>query len=178
MAAAAAEFAEHGIAGARVDRIAAAARANKAQIYSYIGSKDQLFDAVFDAHVASNVNAVPFTARDLPGYVVALYDAYLADPDLVRLLAWRRLERTPTGDLFAYLPHHDAQVHAALIDAQRDGAVVDDLASEDIWPMLIALAGTWAQTAIVRTADPSEPPEVHDRRRRALEATVRRAFCR
>lgn len=178
MAAAAAEFAEHGIAGARIDRIAATARANKAQIYSYVGTKDVLFDAVFTAHVESNVNAVPFAPRDLPGYAVALYDAYLNDPALVRLLAWRRLERTPTGELFAHLPHHDDEVHAALIDAQRDGVVVDDLDPQDIWPMLIALAGTWAQAAIVHTADPSEPRSVHNRRRRALERTVRRAFCR
>jgi AcrR family transcriptional regulator len=177
MAAAAAEFAEHGIAGARIDRIAAAARANKAQIYAYIGTKDALFDAVFGVHVASNVNAVPFAPRDLPGYAVQLYDAYLADPTLVRLLAWRRLERTPTGDLFAHLPHHADEVHAALLDAQRDGVVVDDLAPEDIWPMLIALAGTWAQAAIVHTADPAEPLKVHQRRRRVLRTTVRRAFC-
>jgi AcrR family transcriptional regulator len=44
--AATAEFAAHGIAGARVDRIAAAARANKQLIYAYFGSKEQLFDAV------------------------------------------------------------------------------------------------------------------------------------
>ncbi len=41
------EFAEYGIAGAEVDRIAAVAGTNKAQIYHYFGSKDQLFDAVF-----------------------------------------------------------------------------------------------------------------------------------
>jgi AcrR family transcriptional regulator len=36
--AAAEEFAARGIAGARVDRIAQAARSNKAQIYHYFGS--------------------------------------------------------------------------------------------------------------------------------------------
>jgi AcrR family transcriptional regulator len=44
--AAAAEFARLGIAGARVDRIAEAARTNKAQIYHYFGSTDGLFVAV------------------------------------------------------------------------------------------------------------------------------------
>ena len=37
------EFAERGLAGARVDRIAAAAQANKQAIYAYFGSKEQLF---------------------------------------------------------------------------------------------------------------------------------------
>ena len=55
--AARAEFAEHGIAGARWDRIAAAANANKAQIYHYFGSKDRLFDAVWEAVVQQIIEA-------------------------------------------------------------------------------------------------------------------------
>ncbi|MFD6108194.1 TetR/AcrR family transcriptional regulator, partial [Nocardia salmonicida] len=39
------EFATYGIAGARVDRIAKTAGANKNLIYIYFGGKDQLFDA-------------------------------------------------------------------------------------------------------------------------------------
>ena len=39
------EFAAHGIAGARVDRLADTAQANKQLIYAYFGSKDGLFDA-------------------------------------------------------------------------------------------------------------------------------------
>src|SRR2546425_1213058 len=59
------EFAAHGIAGARIDRIEAAARANRALIYSYFGNKDQLFDAVMDANVARVLDQVPFTPEDL-----------------------------------------------------------------------------------------------------------------
>ncbi len=51
--AARAEFAQYGIAGARVDRIATNAGANKAQIYNYFGSKDRLFDAVWDPRVTN-----------------------------------------------------------------------------------------------------------------------------
>ena len=50
--AAAQEFAARGIAGARVDRIAEVARSNKAQIYHYFGSKDDLYDACIDATYA------------------------------------------------------------------------------------------------------------------------------
>ena len=56
--AAAQEFAARGIAGARVDRIAEAARSNKAQIYHYFGSKDELFDAVFNSLVADTLHEV------------------------------------------------------------------------------------------------------------------------
>ena len=50
LAAATAEFAAYGVAGARVDRIAGAAQANKQLIYAYFGSKDDLFDAVLATH--------------------------------------------------------------------------------------------------------------------------------
>src|ERR1700710_1354647 len=48
LAAARDEFAEHGLAGARVDRIAERAGLNKRLIYYYFGSKDELFLAVLE----------------------------------------------------------------------------------------------------------------------------------
>ena len=47
--AATAEFAQHGLGGARVDRIAAGAGANKRMLYYYFGSKQDLFLAVLEA---------------------------------------------------------------------------------------------------------------------------------
>ncbi len=46
--AALAEFAEQGLAGARMDAIAAAAGVNKALLYYYFRSKDELYSAVLD----------------------------------------------------------------------------------------------------------------------------------
>src|SRR5512135_849829 len=43
LAAAAAEFAARGFAGARVDRIARAARVNKAMLYYHFGNKENLY---------------------------------------------------------------------------------------------------------------------------------------
>jgi len=174
--AATAEFAEHGIAGARVDRIALSAATNKAQLYSYFGNKDALFDATFTAHVLANVDSVELTVDDLPGYAVRLYDAYLDDPALIRLITWARLERTPTGYLFGDLGHYDVDNHARIARAQADGVLIDDLEPGDLWALLISLAGTWAQASIVHAADPDEPATDHERRRRALAATTRRAF--
>src|SRR6202008_1098504 len=95
--AAAEEFAQRGIAGARIDRIITAARTNKAQLYGYFGSKDGLFDAVIADCVDRSTNEVPFDADDLASWAVGMYDEYLRSPDLVRLLAWARLERRPAG---------------------------------------------------------------------------------
>lgn len=50
--AATAEFARHGLGGARVDRIAAAAGANKRMLYYYFGDKERLFLAVLEAAYA------------------------------------------------------------------------------------------------------------------------------
>ena len=47
--AATAEFARYGLGGARVDRIASRAGANKRMLYYYFGSKEDLFLAVLEA---------------------------------------------------------------------------------------------------------------------------------
>src|SRR5512142_2209355 len=52
LAAATAEFAAHGLGGARVDRIAAEAGANKRMLYYYFGNKEALFCAVLEAAYA------------------------------------------------------------------------------------------------------------------------------
>ncbi len=70
--AAAGEFGALGIAGARVDRIAEDADANKAMIYRYFGTKDELFDAVFTAHVEH----IPFDPTDFPGNATQFFDSY------------------------------------------------------------------------------------------------------
>ncbi len=52
LAAATREFAQHGLGGARVDRIAAQARTNKRMLYYYFGNKEALFLAVLEAAYA------------------------------------------------------------------------------------------------------------------------------
>ncbi|HLS57248.1 MAG TPA: TetR family transcriptional regulator, partial [Zeimonas sp.] len=51
--AAAVEFAQHGFAGARGDRIAQRARSSERMVYYYFGSKDGLFRAVLEGAYAS-----------------------------------------------------------------------------------------------------------------------------
>src|SRR5664279_944863 len=79
------EFAEFGIAGARIDRIAKAAQTNKQMIYAYFGSKDQLFDTVFSAYVGAWLERVDFDVADLPGYAGRLFDRFEDDPGSLRL---------------------------------------------------------------------------------------------
>ena len=100
-----AEFVELGFAGARVNRIASAAAANKQAIYAYFGSKEALFDAVLGDRLQVLADVVPFTPDDLPGYIGALFDALTDDPGLLRLTQWKALERPEAspGELEAHL---------------------------------------------------------------------------
>lgn len=170
------EFATYGIAGARVDRIAANAKANKAQLYAYYGNKEGLFDAVLAAHVEANIDAIPLTADDLPEYAARLYDAYIEQPELVRLATWARLERTPEGDLFGAWEGHDKQKLEAIAEAQRNGSIVADLEPIDVHALLISLSTTWAATSLTHAPSSADTAAIRDRRRSALIETVRRAL--
>ena len=143
MDAARAEFAEYGIAGARVDRIAANAEANKAQIYHYFGSKDGLFDAVWEALVKQVTDEAPIDVDDLPGYAVRLADGYANHPDITRLITWQRLER---GD---DLPHVFAVESTkskadAIAKAQSEGRVSARFEARVLVGLIIHLAAFWA----------------------------------
>lgn len=171
---AAAEFAAHGIAGARVDRISTEARVSKAQMYSYYGGKEELFDAVLAQEIAGVLDSAPLIAQDLPDYAVRLYDACLTTPNLVRLATWTRLERTPTGYLFS--EEAEAPKIQAIRQAQRSGHIDPALPPEDVHSMVVAMAMTWSPSSLTHTATQDDPPQDHDRRRTSLAAAVRRAF--
>ncbi|RIX28642.1 TetR family transcriptional regulator [Amnibacterium setariae] len=171
--AATAEFAARGIAGARVDRIAETSGASKPMLYAYFGSKEQLFDAVFQDHVIGNSDRAPFAADDLPGYAVRLYDDYLTDPALLRLVMWKRLERVQQGYLYDGLEDNDARHLAAISDQQARGVIRSDISAEDVWSLLISTAATWAQGSLTVVATGDDAATVHLRRRAALEAVVR-----
>src|SRR5579864_3991120 len=61
--AAAIEFAEHGIAGARTDAIARQAGVNKALLYYYFEDKEKLYGAVLD-HAFSGLKSAVFQVLD------------------------------------------------------------------------------------------------------------------
>jgi len=97
--AAVAEFAEHGIAGARTDAIARAAHVNKALLYYYFKDKDALYEAVLD-HVFSGMRArvMPVLESKLPPrqrmleYLGAYFDYIAANPRFPRVVQgeWMR----------------------------------------------------------------------------------------
>ncbi|MFC1429823.1 TetR family transcriptional regulator [Streptacidiphilus sp. N1-3] len=135
-----AEFAAYGIAGARVDRIAKAAGANKQLIYAYFGNKEQLFDEVLQRALTEGAESVPFDVEDLPGYAGAIFDHLVARPDLMRLRLWKLLERPSATGIEADGFRRKA---AEVADAQRRGAVARELEPFDLLTMVLAAAQAW-----------------------------------
>lgn len=92
LTAATTEFARYGVAGARIDRIAATASANKRAIYDYFGDKDALFAEVLRDQLSRCAEEVPLDGTDLPAFVRDLMAYHHAHPEALRLLLWEALE--------------------------------------------------------------------------------------
>jgi AcrR family transcriptional regulator len=93
LAAALDEFARHGLAGARMDRIATQADVNKRLIYYYFTSKDDLFLAVLEnAYLNIREAEKQLHLRDLPPPLAIrrltefTWDYYIAHPEFMTLL--------------------------------------------------------------------------------------------
>jgi AcrR family transcriptional regulator len=172
--AAAEEFAARGIAGARVDRIIATAKTNKAQLYAYFGSKESLFDAVIADRAERLMAVLEFDADDLPGSAVRLYDEVLHHPELVRLVTWLRLERRPSGWLNENSPRHEPKL-AAIARAQAAGRIRPGNPA-DLFSLVLAMAFAWSPASGFYSATLDEPAGDHERRRELLKESVRRAL--
>jgi AcrR family transcriptional regulator len=168
--AAAEEFGALGIAGARIDRIAVNAAANKAMIYRYFGSKDELFDAVFTAHVVQFLEAARFDASDLPGYAERLYDSYQDDPRTLRLTHWYQLERPDSAPLRAIAGSHQDKLRG-IAEAQEAGRLPADYAPVELLALVRGIAMSWDNLAPELG---TKPPKFRERRRAIVRDAVRR----
>ena len=158
LAAALAEFSAHGIAGARVDRIAQAARCNKNLIYIYFEDKETLFTTVLQKHLVRIHEEQPFTPDDLPGYAAKVFDWGQANPDLMRLLAWSALEQQAKGQA-ERVAALDAKV-AALAEAQNAGRVGTAFPPDFLLIAVMSLATAWS---VASPFGPSVNPRAAER---------------
>ncbi|MGB8945389.1 MAG: TetR family transcriptional regulator [Streptomyces sp.] len=92
VSAAKAEFSQHGIAGARIDRIAKAAKTSKERVYAYFSSKVALYRFVSAQELAAVTEATRMDPTDLPGYAGRLHDYFTQHPERFRLMSWGQLE--------------------------------------------------------------------------------------
>lgn len=165
LTAARAEFAQFGLAGARVDRIAEAGRVNKRSIYVHFGPKAKLFDLVVATALTEMADEVPFTAENLPGYAGALFDYLTARPEILRLTSWANLERTQTSpeEVEAYAPKI-----IALAEYFDDKAV-------DVLALLLGQVTAWQYASSALRAHASEnawsPARLRQHRTMLIAAT-------
>lgn len=117
------EFADHGLAGARIDAIAAATRSSKRMIYYYFGSKEGLYVAALERGYAGIREAEAALELDglapedaLRRLVGATVDHHLAHPDYIRLVMGENLLRGQ------YLARSEVigKMNVPAIDAVRD----------------------------------------------------------
>jgi AcrR family transcriptional regulator len=177
--AAAEEFAAEGIAGARVDRIAERAQANKASIYSYFGSKDELFEAVLRDRVGV-LGGLEIDPAAIPEYVGRLFDLHFEHPDLVRLLQFEALQfgadGVPWAEATPRAAHYRANV-ASIRDGQARGLINREVPAESLLLALNALVGWFAavpQITRILLDDAADPGAIA--RHRATIVTLARAM--
>ena len=94
LAAAIAEFAAKGLAGARVDAIARRADSNKRMLYHYFGDKEGLFRAVLRWKIGERRALMEGAPGDPTEGLPFRFEMMCRDPDWVRLLGWEALQNT------------------------------------------------------------------------------------
>lgn len=171
------EFSAHGVAGARVDRIAAAAGCNKNLLYVYFGSKENLFMTVLEQHLVRVYEDIPFTPDDLPGFAGRVFDFAMGRPDLMRLLAWSTLEQSvavPDGRTTS----HDAKVDA-VAKAQADGHLDTTFSPAFLVTMIMSLACSWsAALPFGQALHPDQTQAPADLREQVIQAIQRLTAAR
>ncbi|HHH8801201.1 TPA: TetR family transcriptional regulator [Pseudomonas aeruginosa] len=162
------EFAENGLAGARIDRIAAAAGISKPMLYVHFGDKEALFDAVLSREILAAAQDERFDADDLPGYAGRTYDLLTERPHLWRLMTWFHLER---GQEVLLLPAGHSVLeakHAAITAAQAEGRITADFTPDEIVRLVATIVHTWCMAPAARDS------QEHEARRRAIQLAIAR----
>ncbi len=116
------EFADKGLAGARIDEIAAATRTSKRMIYYYFGSKDGLYLAVLEeAYRRMRSIESDLHLDDLPPLqalqrlVEFTYDHHRDNEDFIRLVMSENIHRAE----FLRQSQHIEAMNARAIDSVR-----------------------------------------------------------
>ncbi len=147
--AAAAEFAQHGFAGGRGERIARRARSSERMLYYYFGSKDELFRAVLEAAYASLRDAERAVQLDRDDPAAALgqfcrfvWRYYAEHPHFIGVLNTENLYRArhlrKSGRLDELVGPVVGLLAQLLADGQARGAFRADVDPVDLY---VAIAG-------------------------------------
>lgn len=163
---AAEEFAGHGFAGARIERIARRTRLNVRMLYYHFGSKKGLYAAVLEAIYEEAARILDLTARaeDPTQAALALYVDFLVEnPRFARVLARELLDgASHLRALFAARPELFIRVHAnthQLLDgAMRAGLLRHEDPALTVFSLTSSLCFLTAIRASYPAFSPTKPP--------------------
>jgi AcrR family transcriptional regulator len=171
--AARAVFAREGLAGARVDAIAAAAQTSKERLYANFRTKDDLFQVVLGESVEEWLTAVPFTVDDLPGYAVALFEHLSVHEIDSRLILWGQLANRVTTGLLQGAQDLLATRRDEVLAAQARGVIAPDWEPADLFTVVYGVVMSW----LINPDEPSNRPTTKAelrRRQEVVRSTVAR----
>jgi AcrR family transcriptional regulator len=173
LGAARSEFAQYGLAGARIDRIAKAADASKERLYAHFGDKETLFRSVVMADSAEFFAAVTLRPDAIPEFVGDIYDLTCRRPEHLRMMTWASLEGLtldppPIDDPESIVGRDIATIESA----QAAGYVDASWRPMDLLVLLFGLALAWAQSPHPGAVT-ADPVVVAERRAAAVEAARR-----
>jgi AcrR family transcriptional regulator len=177
--AATAEFAEFGLDGTTMTKIAARAGINKERLYSYYGDKRALWEVVLADELdklAAGVLVSTGGSTEIGDIAGATYDYHAAHPELARLLQWEGLTRAPAARLADRTALYREKVES-LAAAQRAGEITTALEPAHLVFGLIALGAWWQtvpQLAEMITGGSGDEPDERARRRAFVVAAARR----
>lgn len=180
------EFAQEGVSGARMDKIADAAGVNKALLYYYFKDKESLYGALLD-HVFAGLLEVTSAALDKPGtprerfcaYVSAHFD-YVADaPVYPRLLQFElmRSGRAGSPHIKRLVTNYLTPIVERLAKLLQEGIDAGQFRKVDVRNFIsstVAVITNYFLNApisriLLPTGDPLSPERVADRRAAVLD---------
>ncbi len=179
------EFAREGVAGARTDAIARAAKVNKALLYYYFHDKETLYGAALDAVFAgltariSEVLALDRAPREIVREFVGTHFDYIASHRAFPRMVQREMMRAGRNSphLKRIVEHYLRPTFARLRQVMLEGIArgeIRDLNPMDVVPSLIALnifyfASAPMMRLLVPGIDPLAPEQVARRRAAVLD---------
>ena len=144
------EFAAHGLAGARIEKIQQQTRTSKRMIYYHFGSKEGLYRAVIERafEIAREVDKDFDPQKGTPEQALKqiannAFEAFTQNPSFVRLLTFENLAGAPYIRQSQHASRLNrmamADLESVLKRGHADGSIRKDIKSLDVYINLVGL---------------------------------------
>jgi TetR/AcrR family transcriptional regulator len=179
------EFAQEGVAGARTDAIARAARVNKALLYYYFKDKEALYGAVVDyvfaglsERVLAALNSELPPRQKYLAYVGAHFDYIASNPVLPRIAQreWMSAGRNASPHLRHIVQRYLRPIFLKVSEVLREGIAAGEFRRVDpiqFVPSTVAIVVSYFANApllaMMAPGDPLSPEHIAARRAAVLD---------